>query len=55
MATELYIRGLNDFLNVLVTQRALYASEGDLVQSEATMASDLVSLYKALGGGWETP
>ena len=55
MATELYIRGLNDFLNVLVTQRALYASESDLVQSEATMASDLVSLYKALGGGWETP
>jgi NodT family efflux transporter outer membrane factor (OMF) lipoprotein len=54
MANELYTNGLVDFLNVLETQRALYASESDLAQSEATMASNLVSLYKALGGGWET-
>jgi outer membrane protein, multidrug efflux system len=53
MASELYIRGLNDFLNVLDTQRSLYAAENDLAQSEATMASNLVALYKALGGGWE--
>jgi Outer membrane efflux protein len=26
---------------------------GDLTQSEATMATNLVALYKALGGGWE--
>lgn len=54
MANELYVRGLNDFLNVLDTQRSLYAAENDLAQSEATMASNLVALYKALGGGWET-
>ena len=54
MANELYIRGLNDFLNVLDAQRSLYASESDLAQSEATMASNLVSLCKVLGGGWET-
>ena len=54
MANELYIRGLNDFLNVLDTQRSLYAAENDLAQSEATMAANLVGLYKALGGGWET-
>ena len=53
MANELYIRGLNDFLNVLDTQRALYATESALTQSQATMASNLVALYKALGGGWE--
>jgi NodT family efflux transporter outer membrane factor (OMF) lipoprotein len=53
-ANELYVRGLNDFLNVLDTQRSLYAAENDLAQSEATMASNLVALYKALGGGWET-
>jgi len=53
MSNELYIRGLVDFLNVLENQRSLYASENDLVQSEATMAANLVSLYKALGGGWE--
>jgi outer membrane protein, multidrug efflux system len=55
MANELYIRGLNDFLNVLDTQRSLYVTESALTQSQATMATNLVALYKALGGGWETP
>lgn len=54
MANELYTRGLVDFLNVLEAQRSLYASESELAQSEAVMASNLVALYKALGGGWET-
>lgn len=52
MANELYLRGLNDFLNVLDTQRSLYTLENDLAQSEATMELNLVALYKALGGGW---
>ena len=54
MANELYVRGLADFLNVLENQRSLFASESDLAQSEATMATNLVALYKALGGGWDT-
>ena len=53
LADELYKNGLIDFLNVLDSQRALYAAESDLAQSEATMATNLVALYKALGGGWE--
>jgi NodT family efflux transporter outer membrane factor (OMF) lipoprotein len=53
MSTDLYAKGLVDFLNVLENQRAFYATESDLAQSEATMASNLVALYKALGGGWE--
>ena len=55
MANELYVRGLNDFLNVLDTQRSLYLTENELAQSRATMATNLVAVYKALGGGWETP
>lgn len=55
MANELYIRGLNSFLNVLDAQRSLYLTESELAQSEATMASNLVALYKALGGGWDNP
>lgn len=51
MANELYIRGLNDFLNVLDTQRSLYVTESTLTQSQMTMATNLVALYKALGGG----
>ena len=42
--------GLNDFLNVLDTQRSLYVTESALTQSQATMATNLVALYKALGG-----
>ncbi len=54
LASELYRRGLVAFLNVLDAERTLYASENDLAQSEAQMASNLVALYKALGGGWDT-
>ncbi len=53
MSNELYLKGLQDFLSVLDSQRSLFTSESDLAQSEAAMASNLVSLYKALGGGWE--
>ena len=53
MSNELYLRGLLDFLTVLDNQRSLFASESALAQSEATVATNLVALYKALGGGWE--
>ena len=54
MANDLYTQGLVPFLNVLDSQRTLYSSESDLAVSEASLASNLVALYKALGGGWET-
>jgi NodT family efflux transporter outer membrane factor (OMF) lipoprotein len=54
MATQLYTQGLTDFLNVLVAQRSLYASEDALVQSTRNLSTDLVALYKALGGGWDS-
>ena len=49
----LYTEGQIDFLNVLVAQESLYASENALVQSETSIVTDLIALYKALGGGWE--
>jgi multidrug efflux system outer membrane protein len=55
IAEDLYTNGLVAFLNVLDAQRSLYASESDLALSEAGLAANLVALYKALGGGWETP
>jgi outer membrane protein, multidrug efflux system len=54
LANELYTRGLGDFLNVLESQRSLFSSQSDLVQSEATVSSNIVALYKALGGGWQS-
>ncbi|MFA5293344.1 MAG: efflux transporter outer membrane subunit [Phycisphaerae bacterium] len=53
LATQLYSQGQTEFLSVLDAQRSLYASENSLVQSTSNLSTDLVSLYKALGGGWE--
>ena len=53
LATRLYTEGQTDFLNVLSAQGALYASQDALVQSERAVTTDLIAIYKALGGGWE--
>jgi NodT family efflux transporter outer membrane factor (OMF) lipoprotein len=53
-ATQLYTQGLTDFLNVLIAQRSLFASEDALVQSTRNLSTDLVAFYKALGGGWDS-
>jgi NodT family efflux transporter outer membrane factor (OMF) lipoprotein len=53
LATELYTAGQTDFLNVLQAQRSLYTSEDALAQSIRTISTDIVALYKALGGGWQ--
>ncbi|HPD31056.1 MAG TPA: efflux transporter outer membrane subunit [Phycisphaerae bacterium] len=53
LSTRLYVRGLGAFLNVLEAQRSLYATEEALVQSDTAIITDLIALYKALGGGWE--
>jgi len=53
VARDLYSRGLADFLTVLDAQRSLYASEDALAAGEGEVTTSLVTLYKALGGGWE--
>lgn len=53
IATRLYEQGFADFLNLLVAQQALYNAQNQLVLSDQAVATDLVALYKALGGGWE--
>jgi NodT family efflux transporter outer membrane factor (OMF) lipoprotein len=52
LATEVYTRGLADFLTVLDAQRQQLAAEDDLAQSDTKVVSNLAALYKALGGGW---
>lgn len=55
LASELWRRGLSDFLNVLDTQRVLFQLEDQLAESDAEVTTNLVALYKALGGGWDHP
>ena len=54
LSIKLYTGGLIEFLNVLAAQSSLYTAQNALTQSSSSMAADLVALYKALGGGWET-
>jgi len=54
LAQQLYKSGLTDFLRVLDSETSLYTSQDALVQSDQTVSLDLVQLYKALGGGWES-
>jgi len=49
----LYQTGLVDFQNVLDTQRVLFLQQDQLAASEGQVTKNLVSLYKALGGGWD--
>ena len=52
LARDLYERGLKDIVNVLEAQRALSEAEEALITSETAAMTDLIALYKALGGGW---
>mgnify|MGYP001088954693 CR=1 FL=1 len=52
LATQLYTMGQTDFLNVLDAQRSLFASEDALAQSTGIVSTNLVAIFKALGGGW---
>jgi NodT family efflux transporter outer membrane factor (OMF) lipoprotein len=53
LATERYDRGLTDYLNVLDAERQEFDLEQQYVSTEQIAAEQLVTLYKALGGGWE--
>ena len=54
LANQLYANGLANFINVLDAERSLYQAQDALVQSDRTISSNLIALYKSLGGGWET-
>ncbi|MCI5159182.1 MAG: TolC family protein [Candidatus Electrothrix sp. AUS1_2] len=54
LAEKKYKAGLIDFSTVLETQRTLLSFDKQLTDSEGTMAKNLIRLYKALGGGWES-
>lgn len=50
-----YRAGLVDFQVVLESQRSLLTVEDQLVVSSGAVTSNLVRLYKAVGGGWTPP
>ncbi len=54
VSMQLYSAGQTDFINVLQAQATLYTSQNAFVQSTSNTCQDIIALYKALGGGWET-
>jgi NodT family efflux transporter outer membrane factor (OMF) lipoprotein len=54
LARDQYSRGVVGFLEVLTAEQRLLAAAQQAAASTTTISGNLVSLYKALGGGWET-
>ena len=49
-----YREGATDFLRVLDAERTQLQEENSLARIRSSVVTNLISLYKALGGGWET-
>ena len=47
-----YRAGVESYLNTLIAQRDLYQAQQALINLRLEQASNTISLYKALGGGW---
>jgi len=54
LAKTQYESGLTEFLNVQQTQRTLLSLQEQYVSSQGQLSTYIISLYKALGGGWKS-
>jgi multidrug efflux system outer membrane protein len=48
-----YTKGIDNYLNVLVAQRSLYAAQQGLIFLRLLRLTNLVTMYQVLGGGYE--
>ena len=53
LAQVRYNSGVTSYLNVLDSKRSLYSAQQGLISVNLTRLSNLVTLYKVLGGGSE--
>lgn len=54
LSLQQYRAGLTDYTRVLTAQNNYLTAQDQIEQSRQAFATDLVSLYKALGGGWNS-
>jgi NodT family efflux transporter outer membrane factor (OMF) lipoprotein len=52
LARDQYASGLIDFQTVLDAERSVLSFQDQLAQSKGQVTANVISLYKALGGGW---
>ena len=55
LARARFDAGVTDFLVVLDAEREVLTNRDQLVQAQSETATALVSVYRALGGGWNAP
>ncbi len=53
LAVLQYREGITDFTTVLTAQQALLSAEDSLANAMGNISTNLVGVYRALGGGWE--
>jgi NodT family efflux transporter outer membrane factor (OMF) lipoprotein len=53
LSLEQYREGATDYQRVLDAQRSLLQQQNGLAQTQSAVVTNLIALYKALGGGWE--
>jgi outer membrane protein, multidrug efflux system len=53
MSRARFDRGVDSFLEVLDSQRSLYTAQQGLITTRLSRLTNMVTLYKVLGGGWK--
>ena len=52
LSEQRFQQGIDNYLSVLDSQRSLYTAQQVLINTRLARLSNLISLYRALGGGW---
>ena len=55
VSNQRYTAGLSSYYEVLEAQQDLYPAQVTLAKLRFQQLDNFVTLYKALGGGWQTP
>jgi multidrug efflux system outer membrane protein len=55
LSLDRYLLGLASYFEVLQTQEQLYSTQLALARTQGEQLVNVVELYRALGGGWQTP
>ena len=53
LATIQYQQGMTDFTTVLTAEQGLLEQQNNLATTQGDISQNLVTIYRALGGGWE--
>ena len=49
-----YRSGIDSYLSTLDSQRSTYSAQQGLITARLSQATNLVTLYRVLGGGWQS-